>query len=76
MAVKLLLVSAQLLYVDGVFHLETLQNRWLVILLTSAKLLNNTCLFKLSLKLLESSLDVLTVLNWYNNHFFAFNLLC
>ena len=56
----LFLVGAELLYVDSVFHLESLQNRWLVILLTSAKLLYNTCLFELSLELLESSLNVLT----------------
>ena len=32
----------QLLYVNGVFHLETLQNRWLVVLLTSTQFLNTT----------------------------------
>nr|DAN32825.1 MAG TPA: hypothetical protein [Caudoviricetes sp.] len=47
----LLLVSTQFLYVNGVFHLETLQNRRLVILLTRAKLFNNTCLFEFSLEL-------------------------
>ena len=50
-------------------HLETLLDRWLVILLTGTELLDDTCLFKLSLELLESSLDVLAFLYGYNNHF-------
>ena len=58
-----------MLYVDSVFHLETFLYRWLVKLLTGTKLLNDTCFFKLSLKFLESSLDVLAILYWYNNHF-------
>ena len=71
----LLLGLTQFLYVDGVLHLETLQDRWLVILLTGTKLLNDTCFLELSLKLLESSLNVLTIFYWYNNHcFFGFKI--
>lgn len=68
----LLLSVAELLNVDGVFHLEALLHRWLVILLTGAKLAYYTCAFKLSFELLESSLNVLTILNWYDNHSFCF----
>ena len=64
----LLLSSAQLLYVNSVLHLEALQYRGLVELLTGTELLNNTCLFELSLKLLEGLLDVLAFFYWYNNH--------
>ena len=70
----LLFCVAKLLYVNGTFHLQALLNRWFVKLLTSTKLLNNTCLLKLSLELLERALDVLTVLYWYNNHAFCFKL--
>ena len=65
----LLFSGAQLLYVNSVLHLQALQYRGFVKLLTSAKLLHNTCLFKLSLKLLEGLLDVLAFLYWYDNHF-------
>lgn len=68
----LLLSVAELLNVDGVFHLEALLHRWLVILLTGAKLAYYTCAFKLSFELLESSLNVLTIFNWYDNHSFCF----
>ena len=68
----LLLVGTQFLYVDGMFHLETLQYRRLVILLTSAELLDNTCLLEFSLELLECSFDVLTIFNWYDNHFLLY----
>ena len=69
---RLLLVSAELLYVDSVLHLESLEYRRLVVLLTSAEFLYYACLLKLSLKLLECSFDVLTIFYWYNNHFFYF----
>ena len=64
----LLLSSAQLLYVNSVFHLEALQYRRLVELLTRAEFFHHTCLLKLSLKLLEGLLDVLAFLYRYNNH--------
>ena len=70
----LFLVGAELLNIDSVLHLESLQNRRLVVLLTCAQLLNNTCLFEFSLELLESSFDVLTIFYWYNNHFVFFCL--
>lgn len=57
----LFLVGAELLYVDSVFHLQTLQYRGFVILLTSTELFDNTSLLKLSFKLLQRSLDVLTI---------------
>ena len=66
--VFLLLSVAELLHIDGMLHLQALLHRRLNELLTSTQLLRDTCSFKLSLELLESSLDVLTVLNWYNNH--------
>ncbi len=69
---RLLLVSAELLYVDSVLHLESLEYRRLVVLLTSAEFLYYACLLKLSLKLLECSFDVLTVFYLYNNHFCFF----
>ena len=56
----LFLGSAELLYVNGVLHLEALQYRGFVELLTATEFLHHTSLFKLSLKLLESLLDVLT----------------
>lgn len=58
------------------FHLEPLQHRRLVILLTLTQFFHNACLFKFSLKLLESSFDILTIFNWYNYHaIFVFNYL-
>ena len=70
----LLLCVAKLLYVNGVFHFQALLDRWLVKLLTSTELFYDTCLLKLSLELLERTLDVLAVLYWYNNHAFCFKL--
>ena len=70
----LLFCVAKLLYVNGVFHLQALLDRWLVKLLTSTELFYDTCLLKLSLELLERALDVLAVLYWYNNHAFCFKL--
>jgi len=64
----LLFFLTQLLYVDGALFLETFQDRRLIVLLTSAKLPYNACPFKLSLEFFKSSFDVLTILNWYNNH--------
>ena len=53
----LLFLVTHVLHVNGMLHLETLLDRWLVILLTGTELLDDTCLFKLSLELLESSFD-------------------
>ena len=56
------------------FHLQALQYRGLVELLTSAELLDNTSLLELSLKLLEGLFDVLAFFYGYNNHLlFGFN---
>ena len=73
--VFLLLSVAELLHINCVLHLQTLLHRRLNELLTSAKLLGYTSSFKLSLKLLESSLDVLSVLDRYNNHVLLCNVL-
>ena len=54
--------------VNGVLHLQALQDRRLVELLTTTQLFHNTCLLELSLKLLEGLLDVLAFFYWYNNH--------
>ncbi len=67
------LVLTQLLYIDSVLHLESLQNRWLVKLLTCAEFFHNTCLLELSLKLFESSFNVLAIFYGYNNHAFGSN---
>jgi len=64
----LILVCTELLYVNGVLHLQALQDRRLVELLTTTQLFHNTCLLELSLKLLEGLLDVLAFFYWYNNH--------
>ena len=66
----LFLGSAQLLYVDGMFHLQALQNRRFVKLLTTTQLFHNTSLFELSLELLEGLFDVLAFFYGYNNHCF------
>ena len=68
--VFLLLSGTQLLYVNSVLHLQALQYRWLVELLTCAKFLYNTCLLEFSLKLFEGLFDVLAFLYRYNNHLF------
>ena len=65
----LILYSTQLLYVNSVLHGETLLNRRLVELLTSTELLYNTSLLKLSLKLLQSALNVLAFFYGYYDHF-------
>ena len=49
-------------------HLEALQYRGLVELLTGTELFDDTSLFELSLKLLEGLLDVLAFFYRYNNH--------
>ena len=64
----LFLALAQLLYIDGMFHLETLQNRRLVILLTLAQLFHDAGLLILSLKLLQRSFEVFTIFYGYDNH--------
>ena len=58
----------ELLHIDGMFHGEALQNGGLIELLTSAEFLHYTSLLKLTLKLLQSSLDVLTFFYRYYNH--------
>ena len=64
----LFLGSSEFLYVNGALHLKSLDDRRFVVLLTSAKLLNDACLLEFSLKLLQCSFDVLAIFNWYNNH--------
>jgi len=62
--------GAQLLYVDGVLHLQALQDRRLVKLLAATEFLHDTSFLKLSLKLLESPFNVLAFFYRYNNHTF------
>ncbi len=66
---KLIFAGTELLHINGMFHLETLQNRRLVILLASTELLHNACSFEFAFEFLQSTLYVLTVFYWYNNHF-------
>ena len=49
-------------------HLEALEYRRLVELLTCTEFLNDTSLLKLSLELLQGALDVLAVLDLYYVH--------
>ena len=70
----LLFGSAELLYVNGVLHLQALQNRGFVKLLTTTQLFHNTSFLKLSLELLEGLLNVFAFFYRYNNHcFFVLN---
>ena len=62
----------QFLYVYGVLHLETLQLRRFVKLLTATEFFYNTGLFILSLEFLKGALYVLTLFNWNNDHFKLF----
>ena len=55
--------------IDGVLHLETLEFRRFVKLLTATEFFYNAGLFILSLEFLEGALYVLTLLNGNNNHF-------
>jgi len=48
-----------------VLHLQALQDRGLVELLTATEFFHHACLLKLSLKLLEGLLDVLAFFFWY-----------
>lgn len=66
--VVLLLVALQLLNVDSVLHCLTLSDRRLGEVLTATKLLQYTGTLILSLKLLESALDVLALFYRHNNH--------
>lgn len=68
---RLFLVAVELLYVNGVLHLEALEDAGLVELLTTTELLGNAGLFKLSLELLERALDVFVFLNGYYDHGFV-----
>jgi len=58
----------ELLHVNGVLHLQALQHRGLVELLTTAQLFHDTSFLKLSLELLEGLLDVFAFFYGYDNH--------
>ena len=64
-----LLVLTQALNVYGTLHLEALDLRRLVELLTTTKLLHYASLLKFSLKFLEGSFDVLALFYGYYDHF-------
>jgi hypothetical protein len=63
------------LHVDGVLFGNATLNRRLIKLLACTKFFHYAGFFKLSLKLLQCSLDVLTIFNWYYNHTFCFYFL-
>ena len=67
----------ELLHIDGAFHGEALENGGLVELLTGAEFLHYAGLFKLTLELLQGSLDVFAFFYGYYNHcfFVVFNWL-
>jgi len=68
----LLFVLTQALNVYGTLHLEALNFRRLVELLTATELLHYACLLKFSLEFLEGSFDVLALFYGYYNHFVVF----
>ena len=65
---ELLFLAAQLLHVDGVLPLQTLQNRRFVILLAATEFTHYAGFLKFSLKLLQRALDVLAFFYGYYNH--------
>ena len=70
--VLLLLSLTELLHVDGMLHLQALQDGRLVELLTTTEFLHDASLLVFSLKLLKCSFDVLTFFNRYDNHVLCF----
>ena len=60
----------ELLYINSVLVSQTLKNGGFGKLLAGAKLLYDTRLLVLSFEFLKGAFDVLTLFNWYNNHFF------
>ena len=67
----LFLVTTKLLDIDSVFHGKTLGNAGLVELLTATEFFGNAGLFELSLKLLESALNVFALFDGYYDHSFV-----
>ena len=66
---KLFFYLLKLLNVYGTFSLQSVDYRWLVELLSCSQFLNNTCLFKFSLELLQRFFNVFAFFYWYYNHF-------
>lgn len=64
----LVFLTVELLHVDGVLFGQTLYYGGLVILLTTAELLDDAGSFEFSLKLLEGALYVLAFFHGYYNH--------
>lgn len=64
----LLVLKLQMLYVDSLLKLLSFPDRWLYKVLSRTKFADSTCFLEFSLESLESPLDVLTFLKWYNNH--------
>lgn len=63
------------LHVNSVLFGNATLNRRFIKLLACAELLDYAGFFKLSLKLLQCSFDVLTIFYWYYNHTFCFYFL-
>ena len=64
----LFLVCTELLYVNGVLHLQALQDRRLVELLTTTQLFYNAGLIEFAFEFLDSALDIFAFLNRYDDH--------
>ena len=64
----LLVLETKVLNIDGLLLSDTLADRRLLEVLAGTQLANRSGLLELSLKLLKSLLDIVTFLNWYDNH--------
>ena len=54
------------LNVDSTFHLQSLQNRRFVILLSASQFFYNTCFFKFSFEFLQRFFNVFAFFYWYD----------
>ena len=63
-----ILNGTQLLNIDCLHHLLTVDDRRLLESLTATQLFNDAGLFKFALEFLERTFDVLAFFNWYDDH--------
>ena len=68
MLFPLLLVSTELVHIDGMLHLHALGHRWFLKFPAPSHFLDDACSLCLSLELLEGSFNVLALFYRYNNH--------